>query len=136
MKRLRMLLLVLFALLFAGVAHAADITLAWDANTESNLAGYKMYYSTTRAGGPYDGTEIPGMPSPIDIPLTALSDPANPQVSATGLPEGTYYFVVTAYDTVGNESGYSNEVGAQIDWTAPVPPGALRVVTIIQIQSP
>lgn len=114
-------------------AHAADVTLAWDANTEQDLAGYKLYYSTTGAGGPYNGTAIPGHPSPTDIPLSALEDPANPQVTATGLPEGHYYFVVTAYDSSGNESGYSNEVNALIDITAPAVPGTLRVVAVIHV---
>lgn len=32
-----------FLFVFAGVASGAEITFAWDANTEADLAGYKIY---------------------------------------------------------------------------------------------
>ena len=68
--------------------------LAWDANTEPDLSGYKLYYGT--ASGTY-GT-------PINVGNVTT-------YTVTGLTDGqTYYFAVTAYDSVGNESGYSNEV--------------------------
>ncbi len=31
---------------FLSIALAAQIQIAWDANTESDLAGYKVYYGT------------------------------------------------------------------------------------------
>ena len=34
---------VLVALLFAAVADGATLTLAWDANAETNIAGYKIH---------------------------------------------------------------------------------------------
>jgi fibronectin type 3 domain-containing protein len=37
----------LFFLLIAQSAFAAQIKLAWDANIESDLAGYKVYYGTS-----------------------------------------------------------------------------------------
>ena len=33
-------------LIFAQAAHAASISLAWDPNRESGLAGYKLLYGT------------------------------------------------------------------------------------------
>jgi hypothetical protein len=84
----------------AGPALAADVTLAWDANTESDLAGYKVYYGT--ASGVY------GTPITIGTQTT---------YTVTGLPPGTYYFAVTAYNTSGLESGYSNEVSQTINGT-------------------
>lgn len=86
---------ILFAalLFLAGGATslAADVTLQWDANSESDLAGYKVYYGT--APGVY-GTPITlGKVTTYTIP---------------SLPPGTYYFAVTAYNTSGLESGYSN----------------------------
>lgn len=95
---------ILFAALLwlacAGSALAADVTLAWDANTESDLAGYKVYYGT--ASGVY------GTPITIGTQTT---------YTVTGLPPGTYYFAVTAYNTSGLESGYSNEVSQTINGT-------------------
>ena len=40
-------LLAWFALLFSPlIVHGATVTLAWDANTEPDLAGYKIHYGT------------------------------------------------------------------------------------------
>ncbi|HEY5997776.1 MAG TPA: choice-of-anchor D domain-containing protein [bacterium] len=86
--------LALVLILGAGQALAAQVTLAWDANTEPDVTGYKVYYGT--ASGVY-GT-------PIDAGNVTT-------YTVTGLTDGTtYYFAATAYDSVGNESGYSNEV--------------------------
>ncbi|MHB8893999.1 MAG: choice-of-anchor D domain-containing protein [Candidatus Geothermincolia bacterium] len=88
---------VVLALIFGagvGTAAAGSVVLAWDANTEPDVSGYKLYYGT--ASGTY-GT-------PINV-LNVLT------YTVLNLTDGqTYYFAVTAYDTFGNESGYSNEV--------------------------
>ena len=74
------------------------ISLAWDSNTEADLAGYKVYYGT--APGVY-GT-------PIDVGMATQSS-GTTYYTLPGLTKGqTYYIVVTAYDTSSNESGYSN----------------------------
>ena len=102
-------LLVIVGIAFVpGNANALDLTLAWDANTEENLGGYKIYYDTDGSGEPYNGTGAVQGPSPIDVgnvlefTLTGLSDDL-----------GTiYYFAATAYNTDDTplESDYSNEV--------------------------
>ena len=82
-------------------AEAAEVTLTWDSNSEADLAGYKVYSGTT--SGEY-GT-------PVIVPLAALLPSSNPVYIVTGLdPSKVWYFVVTAYDTEGMESDYSNEV--------------------------
>jgi hypothetical protein len=72
---------------------AAEVSLAWDPSTSSNIAGYKVYVGT--ASGNYR--------APTTIPNQTA-------YTVTGLQPGTYYFVVTAFNTVGDESDFSNEV--------------------------
>jgi len=108
-------LLVLFSIfasfLFPNIAHCYNPGFAWDANTESDLAGYNFYYKNGDSSGPYNGTGADEGDSPINIPLDRLNNPANPQFTIHGLSDTeTYSFVITAYDTTGNESGFSNEL--------------------------
>ncbi len=123
-KALLYLNVLLFLLcLFVGSAVAADVELAWDANTESDLAGYYVHYKTGSSGAPYDGTGANEGDSPIQVPLEDLTDQYNPNYPITGLSDTeTYFFVVTAYNTDGDESDYSNEVNVLVvgvDNTAP-----------------
>ena len=79
---------------------SSSATLTWNANTESDLAGYKVYRAT--ASGVYG--------API---ATVLGNVTTYQ--AVDLQFGTtYFFVVTAFDIAGNESAYSNEVSKSI----------------------
>jgi len=49
--------------------------------------------------------------SPIEVPITTLGEPPVNQVTLTGLTTADIYtFVATAYDDMGNESGFSNKV--------------------------
>ncbi|MDO9211292.1 MAG: fibronectin type III domain-containing protein [Deltaproteobacteria bacterium] len=108
---------LLFLFIFSQDIFASQIRLAWDPNTESDLAGYKVYYGTT--SGTY-GT-------PIDAGNVTT-------YTMTGLTLGqTYFITVTAYDTSPNESGYSNEVsGPATDgtqtFTVTTNPSGLQVV--------
>jgi hypothetical protein len=90
--------LAVFALLVLGAgaaeALAGQATLAWDANTEPTLAGYKLFYGTATAT----------YGAPVDVGNVTT-------YTVTGLADGqTYYFALKAYDSLTNESGFSNEV--------------------------
>lgn len=88
-----------------------DITLAWDASTSTNLAGYKIYYKVDSLGTSYDGKGLKEGDSPIVIPLAKLNDIRNPRFTIHGLRKNTtYLFAVTAYSTTGEESPLSNEI--------------------------
>ena len=107
------LAMAVFFGLFAP-AYAMDVTLRWDANTEPDLAGYKIYYDTD-SGPPYDGSGAHQGDSPIHMDLAEDEYPDDPdlvQYTVLNLPDGTYYLAVTAYDDEFPplESGYSNEV--------------------------
>ena len=51
---------------FITPGHSLDVTLEWNANTESNRLGYRIYYDTD-SGPPYNGTRTAGDNSPIDV---------------------------------------------------------------------
>lgn len=103
-RRALMIVGIILILSWTASAIAADAILSWDANTESNLAGYKVYYGTS--SGNY------GAPADVGNQTS---------FTVTGLTGPTYYFAVTAYDTSGVESGYSNEVSKSfVDTTAPI----------------
>jgi hypothetical protein len=73
------------------------VSLNWNDNSESDLAGYTVYRSTTSGSG-Y---------SAIASGLGASA------CTNSGLVNGTtYYYVVTASDDSENESGFSAEVSA------------------------
>ena len=83
-------------------AAGASATLAWDPVMAAGVAGYRVYYGT--APGTYEQLAGQG----IDVG-------ASTTYTATGLGSGTvYYFAVTAYNNVNQESGYSNEVSKQM----------------------
>ena len=90
--------------IFSQFAFAAQIKLAWNANTETDLAGYKVYW----------GTSSRSYGSPVDAGKVT-------QYTLTGLTSGISYFVsVTAYDLSNNESGFSSEVSGVAIEPAPV----------------
>jgi hypothetical protein len=78
-------------------------TLSWDAHPSFTTGwGYKVYYDTDSSLPPYEGTGLNEGDSPIDVGNQTTC-------TLTGLdPSKDYYFAVTAYDTEGHESWYSN----------------------------
>jgi len=86
--------LTCFFILSPAIAYCENVTLAWDANNESDLKGYIVYYGT--ASGNYT--------TDIDVGKTT-------QYTTPDLQDGvTYYFAVTAYNEADYESSYSAEL--------------------------
>ena len=82
---------------------ANQIILSWYPNTEPDLEGYVLYGKQGSPDPPFDYVD--------SYPEVDLADPLNPRAVITDLESDvTYYFSVTAYDTEGNESDYSNIV--------------------------
>ena len=112
------LLVCALLLFFAAPCNALDVTLAWDANIEPDLAGYKLYHKTGSAGLPYNSPITVGIGNPNEpfTPDYLLNDPNNPEFTFSGLSDNEIHiFVVTAYNTRNLESGYSNEVSTDED---------------------
>jgi hypothetical protein len=112
---------VIFAALCAismslAVPTAEAATASWNANTESDLAGYNLY----RAPG---ACANPGAFAKTDsYAKTATSGPVtNPSA------DGTYCFKLTAYDTAANESPFSTSIEVNLNVVPPLAPTGLTV---------
>jgi hypothetical protein len=93
------------------LSHAAQtqhsVTLAWDPDSGSTVAGYNVYYGS--ASRTYTNWVTVGN---------------TPEGTVPGLNMGTtYYFTVTAVDASGLESDYSNEVA----YTVPLASAKLQL---------
>ncbi len=74
-------------------AFAANVNVAWNASTGSNISGYKIYYGTSSRNYAYN----------VNVGKSTSA-------SLSGLQEGRkYYFAATAY-TSSAESNYSSEL--------------------------
>ncbi|MFL6005040.1 MAG: LamG-like jellyroll fold domain-containing protein [Gaiellaceae bacterium] len=97
----------------SATADDASVALTWDANGESDLAGYDLYRSTTSpvtaSGTPLNGADL--------IQATSYAD--------GGLTNGTtYYYALVAVDSSDNRSAASAEASATPVQGDPVLAGA------------
>ena len=105
-------LLLVAAAGFPQRADAGDVVFEWNANSEPDIAGYIMY--SGKASGKYDTW--------IDVKNVT-------RYTVSGLPAGTYYFSLTAYDISGKDSGYANEISVVVGSVDDRPPAIMTVVT-------
>ena len=85
-----------------------EISLSWDANAELDLAGYRLYRGLT-----------PGFMLEGNLLADSISE-----VSYIDLDldyETTYFYVVTAFDVVGNESAVGLQVSSTTDIEVELP---------------
>lgn len=99
MIRIALWLVVLYYALLA-LTSCRGAVLEWDPNPESNLAGYRVYFGETSRGY----TEV------VDVGNTVMHFVPN---------EKPGFLAVTAYDTDGLESDFSEEVFWQGRWPRP-----------------
>ncbi len=92
----------------AATASGADVTLTWNANTETDLAGYLLYRNgrLVNASGPVVGSLTPYL-----LTATTYVDHS--------LPDGTFTYQVYAVDRAGNLSGPSGPAAVSLDTHAP-----------------
>ena len=114
MKTFKTIMIAIGIMVVSGCLFAAQIQVTWNPNTEPDLAGYRLYVG--QASGQYG--------EPVDVGnVTGHVMEITPQHGAT------YYFALTAYDTSGNESGYSDEATCFVpDSGAPEKPTGLRAI--------
>lgn len=90
-----------------------SVNLSWDASPSAEVAGFRVYY----------GTESGVYPTTVDVGNVT-------ELKLDGFEEGlTYYFALTAYDAVGQESDFSDEIAYAV-------PGILPSDNSISIQQP
>lgn len=82
-----------------GLANG-QLLISWTANTETDLAGYRIYYGYS--AGIYSGV--------VDVGFT--DTPGNPSYLLSSLKLQTTYIALTAYDNSNNESVFSSEFSA------------------------
>jgi len=84
---------ILFVVSITGLI-AGDVTMTWDPSASTDIAGYKLYW----------GESSKQYSESVDVGKSTTH-------TITGLSSGqTYYFAVTAYNSIGLESDFSNEV--------------------------
>jgi fibronectin type 3 domain-containing protein len=76
------------------------VNLGWNSSTSSGVVGYNIYRGTV-SGGPYTRINSAVDAAPYDTDSTVVGGQ-------------TYYYVVTAVDSSGAESAYSNQTQAVI----------------------
>ena len=81
---------------FKARSGANSVVMNWDANLESDIAGYVVYRDTVPAFGPEDSIAL--------VTSNTFTD-------TTGTSFEIYWYAVAAKDIGGNESSYSDTVG-------------------------
>jgi hypothetical protein len=101
-KPLSLIFVALLFLLTPRAALSSQVTIAWDANSQPQVKGYKLYYGTS--SGQYTTN--------ADVENQTAATPSGLQAGAA------YFFAATAYDSSGNESNYSQELSFTIPQNA------------------
>lgn len=110
--------LFIILLCFVGTSYARvyNVTFEWTPNTESDLAGYKLYQSS----------ESQQYTGPIKSDISSDVSTFTMQLNLVN----TTYFVLTAFDVDGNESDFSNEVFYSPDLSPPNAPQGFGIKSI------
>ena len=114
MSRILILIAAILAPLNLAQAETNSVTLAWDPNSDQNV-GYNVYWGTT--SGIYDQ----------QVDAQSRTTQTIPSLT-TGV---RYYFAVTAYNELGQESAFSDEISVVVS-----PPGSTPTPTPTPTPSP
>jgi hypothetical protein len=85
-----------------AVGESEQINVSFNANTENDLLGYRIYVKKDSA------------PTKTDYDFFKQTNSTDTAISGLGTDPGEYYVGVTAYDTSGNESELTNIVNVYV----------------------
>jgi len=107
----------------------SNANIAWNANAETDLAGYLLYKNDQLVNASSAGT---GDIKPYLLSKTAYAD--------QNLPDGTFRYYLIAVDQAGNMSGQSNKLDVTIDVRAPKativqPIGGTKIQEVILVKA-
>ena len=122
MKKLLKRLIFLAAFFLPTLCFAAaDITFEWNANSEPDLAGYRIYQTDT--SGAY--AIGPGSPNLVATIGRGPNPGGKEEYTLTNVPDGTWYWVLTAFDNEvpSLESEQSDEVTKKVSSPPAKPTG-------------
>ena len=104
LKAKRVLRFLVLLLSVPAAAFPSTVSLQWDPSTDPDLAGYRVYYQANSSALPFAGSGAVEGAAPVNVSYSTSA-------SISGLdPASSYYFAVTAYNSSGVESAYSNVV--------------------------
>lgn len=107
-----------------GTSKDKTLTFMWEQELHPDLAGWKLYEVTQPTpGGAKVYTHL------VDIPYTAPATTfqSNYTLQAPVGQTTTKLYVLTAFDTSGNQTEYSNEASVTVDFQPPPKPMNLRI---------
>ena len=111
-KRFRVFLILALVAFLVAETIAATVTLGWKPNPEPDIAGYRVYYGTVAA------------------PFGNVVDVGWPTATLTNLENAvTYTIAVTAYNTAGAESAYSQPVSYTVGSSRVIPEAVLHNIS-------
>jgi len=126
---------VILLLTLPCAAFPATVSLQWDPSTDPDLAGYRIYYQANSSAQPFVGSGAVEGSAPLDVSTSTTA-------SISGLdPGNSYYFAVTAYNSSGAESVYSNVVQVQemvqpvVSITSPAPDSTLSGTASVAVSA-
>lgn len=103
-----------------------SLVVSWNANVEPDLAGYRIYYA--RQSRFATDNFLPSYEYVVAV------DKQRRDFTVANLLAGNYYLAMTAFDSAGNESTFSEEKSITIPEVtiAPAAPGNIRIQILFQ----